>query len=378
MCSGLIKSVARVMRILYDGKIYEMLANGGVNRYFNNLISRLPERFVPAITTCQSHEVSYPAHQNLITFSYKRFGFRPGRVSFWIEKYYFRAVTAFNKFDIIHPTYYSSLTRQAIEKYRYPIVLTVWDMIHEIFPEQMDPDGQQAEEKRKAILAAQAIICISENTKKDLLERYSLPENKVTVTYLASEIDASFSHGSELVPTQPYYLYVGGRANYKNFKGLLLALAKVISLRQDITLCVIGFPFNDTEAKLIAELQLVNNIKHYGAAGDHHLAKLYRCSVALVYPSLYEGFGIPPLEAMSCGTAVVACNSSSIPEVVGDAALLFEPGATSDLADILLFLLDSSTERDRLIAKGYQRAKKFSWDKTVARTIDVYQSVATP
>lgn len=366
-----------MIRILYDGQIYAMQANGGINRYFNNLISKLPESVIPGLTTCQPREVNYPVNPNLKIFFYKRFGFRPGRVSYWLEKYYFRGVAAFHKFDVVHPTYYSSLTGKAIDKYRYPVVITVWDMIHELFAEQIDPNGQQAEEKRKAILAAQAIICISENTKKDLLERYSLPENKVTVTYLASEIDVALSHGSEPVPSQPYYLYVGARAGYKNFDGLLFAFAKAVSVRSDIALCIVGSPFNETEEKLIAELKLTDHIEHYDRASDRHLAKLYHSSVALVYPSLYEGFGIPPLEAMSCGTVVVACNCSSIPEVVGDAGLLFAPRATSsDLADILSFLLDSPIERDRLIAKGYQRVKAFSWDKTVTQTLDVYQSAS--
>lgn len=364
------------MRTLYDGKIYAMQKAGGINRYFANLIRRLPESYTPILTICQTQELNYPVHPNLKLIFYKRFGFQPGRVSYWLEKYYFRAVATLSRPDVIHPTYYSLLTRQEINKHRCPVVLTIWDMIHEQFAEQMDPMGQVAEEKRKAILAAQAIICISENTKKDLLELYSLPESKVTVTYLASEIDASLAHGSEPVPSRPYYLYVGSRSSYKNFDGLLAAIAKVVSVQPDIALCVVGEPFNHIEEKLIAALKLSEHIEHYKYASDRHLAKLYRCSVAFVYPSLYEGFGIPPLEAMSCGTAVVASNCSSIPEVVGDAGLLFNPKATGDLTDILLLLLDSPTERDRLIAKGQHRSQMFSWDKTVPQTIDVYRSVS--
>lgn len=364
------------MRVLYDGNIYSFQRAGGINRYFANLISRLPESFIPVLTTCQSREVNYPVHPNLKTFYYKRFDFRPKRLSYWLEEYYFRYVAGYNHFDIIHPTYYLLLTRQRIDKCCSPVVLTVHDMIHEIFSELIDPKGQQAEEKRKAILAAQAIICVSENTKKDLLERYLLPENRVTVTHLASEINASLSHGPEPVPSRPYYLYVGGRYRYKNFDGLLLAFAKAISVRPDIALCVVGSPFDEIEEKLIADLKLTDYIEHYGYACDRHLAKLYRCSVAFVYPSLYEGFGIPPLEAMSCGTPVVASNCSSIPEVVGDAGVLFNPKATGELADILLFLLDNPIERDRLITEGYQRAKAFDWDKTVAQTLDVYRAVA--
>ncbi|XWK85980.1 MAG: glycosyltransferase family 1 protein [Phormidium sp.] len=363
------------MRILYDGSVYIMQIHGGVSRYFSNIIKRLPENFEPIITTCRFPDAKFANHPNLKIYYYKRLGFRPGRFSYWIEKYYFRSVTLLSQPDIIHPTYYSSLTRQPLENYSRPIVITVHDMIHELFGEQMDSTGQQAEEKRKAIFAAQAIICVSKNTKKDLLERYSVPEDKITVTYHASEIDVSMSYGSEPVPSLPYYLYVGGRTVYKNFDRLLLAFAKAVSVQPEICLCVVGPPFNDTEQKLIAELKLTDRIEYYGYASDRHLAKLYRCSTAFVYPSLYEGFGIPLLEAMSCQTPVVASNCSSIPEVVGDAGLLFNPRSTNELADILLLLLDNPAERDRLIAKGQQRAKAFTWEKTVTQTIDVYRSL---
>lgn len=361
------------MRIFYDGQIYKIVPTQGISRYFANIISRLPESYTPLVTTYASG-VNYPDHQNIQLFKYRNF--RPGRVSSWLEKYYFNSVSNSNKFNLAHPTYYSLLSRQEINSYSCPVVLTVYDMIHELFSNQIDPSGRQIEEKRKAIHAAQMIICISENTKKDLLERYSLPEDKVKVTHLASSINASMAYGSEPVPSRPYYLYVGSRnSDYKNFNGLLSAFAKAVSIQPDLALCVVGLPLNRTEKKLIAQLKLTNYIEHYSYANDYHLAKLYRCSIALVYPSLYEGFGIPPLEAMSCGTVTVASDCSSIPEVVGDAGILFNPQATLDLADILLSLLDNSLERARLIAKGHQRAKMFSWDKTVEQTLDIYRSV---
>lgn len=364
------------MQILYDGQIYAMQTAGGINRYFANIISRLPDDWTPVFTTCELREINCPSHPYLKIQFYQRFGFWPGRVSYWLEKYYFRAATALSRSNLIHPTYYSLLTRQDMKQSPSPIVLTVWDMIHEIFAEQIDPDGRYSEEKRKAISAAQAIICISENTKRDLLKRYTIPEDRITITHLAAEIDASLAYGPEPVPDRPYLLYVGGRLGYKNFDGFLAAFAKVVSVRPDIALCVVGGPFNKAEKQLITDLKLEKHICLYPYASDTHLAKLYRCSLIFVYPSRYEGFGIPPLEAMACGTPVVASNVSSIPEVVGDAGVLFDPNLTNDLADILLDLLENSTKREHLIAKGYERAKSFSWDKTVAQTLDVYRSVA--
>lgn len=362
------------MRILYDGQIYKYQAAGGITRYFANLISRLPQSFMPHLTIPPQQEIIYPVHSNLKILKYN--SLRPLRLFNNLEKYYFQSIAAFKNFDIVHPTYYNSLTQQNLNKYCNPIVITVYDMVHEIFRNKIDPKGEHVELKRKAISTAQKIICISENTKKDLINFYSVPEEKITVTYLASSIDASLSYGTEPVPSHPYYLYVGSRdSNYKNFDTLLLAFRKAVSVKPEIKLCVVGYPFSETEVKLIADLNLSDRIEHYAYASDAHLAKLYRCSLAFVYPSLYEGFGIPPLEAMSCGTAVIASNCSSIPEVVADAGILFDPKSTSDLADILLLLLDNSAERDRLITKGHQRAKGFSWDKTVAQTLDVYYSV---
>lgn len=240
------------MNILYDGKIYLMQTAGGINRYFANIIEKLPKEFLPTLTTCQARNVNFPNHPNLKTFFYQRCGFRPHRVSYWLEKIYFQAIAKYKKFDLIHPTYYSLLTREDLNNYRVPIVITVHDMIHEMFY----PNAIDVEEKRKAIMSADAIICVSQNTKKDLLERYSLLEEKITVTYLASEIDTSLSYGSQSVPAHPYFLYVGNRLSYKNFDGLLSMFAKVASSNPEVRLCVIGSPFNPEELELIADLNL--------------------------------------------------------------------------------------------------------------------------
>lgn len=363
------------MKVFYDGQIYDYQTTGGISRYFANIISRLPANFYPTLTSSyRSSKLNQPTHPNLKLIEYKHF--RPNRLSKRVKPYYFRGATAFKTFDLIHPTYYSQLSGREFNGYRYPIVLTVHDMIHELFSSRIDPKGETAEAKRKAVLAAQAIICVSQSTKNDLLALYPSLEEKISVTYLASELNVNLAYGAETTPSRPYYFYIGSRdTSYKNFEGLLLAFSKVVSVNQELALCVVGSPFNQSELELIVELKLTKFIEHYGYANDSQLAKLYRCSLGFVYPSLYEGFGIPPLEAMSCGTPVIASNSSSIPEVVGDAGLLFNPKSREDLADHLLFLADHPAERDRLIAKGFERTKLFGWDKTAKQTLEVYQSV---
>ena len=363
------------MRILYDGEIYGNQKVGGINRYFDNIISRLPQEFEPILTSVRSRNDYHPSHPNLKLFNYKRFGFKPGRLCYWLEQYYFQAVEATNSHQVFHPTYYFLLTRQKFEKKCCPVVITVHDMIHEIFADEMDPQGQTAEIKRRAILAADILLCNSENTKKDLLERYKLPEERVLVTYLATEFNPNLAYGNENIPSRPFFLHVGGRGAYKNFNTLLTAFSKVVSQVPDAKLCVVGSPFDLLEQSKIAEMSLDNHIQNFGYVSDSHLAKLYRNCIAFVYPSLYEGFGIPLLEAMICQAPIIASNTSSFPEVVGDAGLLFDPTSLADLADRLLFMLDNPAERDILIAKGLERVKHFSWDMTATKTVEAYRYV---
>jgi len=362
------------MRVLYDGNIYTLQAAGGVNRYFANLISRLPADVTPHVMMCGRPTVNYPTNPAMKIYNYRRF--RPAGVSYRLEKMFFNYVASARRYDLAHPTYYTLLTRQELNGYRCPVVITVWDMIHELFPAELDPSGRNAEQKRRAIMAAQAVICISENTKKDLLEMYPVDEKKVKVTPLAPGIDPGMIHGPEPVPDRPYFLYVGLRYGYKNFEGLLTAFASVHQKRPETLLCVVGASFSKSETQKIAQLGLDKAVECFGHVSDPHLAKLYHCSVAFVYPSLYEGFGIPPLEAMACGTPVVVSNRSSLPEVVGDAGLLFDPDKMSDLADIMVTLANNPSQREQLIAKGIAQAKGFSWEKTVAQTMEVYRSVA--
>ena len=355
-----------------------MQSAGGINRYFANIIGGLPDRFQPSLVVDQKRHVNYPSHPKLKFYQlgkqrFENFSYRGSLYFSRIEDALLRRRLAHESFDVFHPTYYTLLTNQDLDR-RLPTVITVWDMIHELFPREMDPTGQRAEEKRRAIMSAKRIICISESTKRDLLAKYAVSESVVSVTYLASELDATMSHGPEPVPKRPYYFYVGSRSAYKNFDRLMRALARVVCSKQDIALCVVGTDFTEAENQLITELKLTRNVEHYGHPIDSHLAKLYRNSVGLVYPSLYEGFGIPPLEAMACETVAIVSNRSSIPEVVGDAGLMFDPYSDDQLTDILRSLPENESLRTELICKGKHRAREFSWQKTVAQTIEVYRS----
>jgi glycosyltransferase involved in cell wall biosynthesis len=365
------------MVILYDGEIYSLQRMGGINRYFDEIISGLPLEASPVlISTRAAAEHVDAAHPRLKVHTYKRSGFQSGRLSHRIEPFYFRAAVALRRPNLAHPTYYSLLSRQGLDAYRCPVVLTVHDMIHELFPRELDPTGAEASVKREAILAANAIICVSENTRRDL-ERF-LPEaisKCVGVIPLASRFQPSTT--TEITPLRSpsSFVYVGGRRPYKNFGRLLTAFAAAVRLRRDLFLTVVGSPFTEEELSIIQAQGLMPKIKHFTNASDSMLANIYRDSIALVYPSLYEGFGIPPLEAMACGTAVIAANSSSIPEVVGNASLLFDPYSSDELAAQMLRLVDSPSLRADLITLGRQRTQQFSWKRTVEQVWNVYKTL---
>lgn len=360
------------MKIFYDGSILYAQKVGGVNRYFSQIISHLPDSYQPTLVCSQNNGDNFPKHPNLNLVTVNLF--QPIQVSARWMRWKFQKEFENIDCDFVHPTYYVPLTWRNIKQCHKPIVLSVWDFIHETFPEAMDPDGEHRLIKARAIRAADIIICISENTKTDLLKFYGDNlDQKIVVTPLASSITREQSFNQTSVPPYPYLLYVGSRAVYKGFDRLLHAFSRIASLNADLRLCVAGKPFNADETRKINSLGVAEKVVNLGFVDDHHLAKLYRCSLAFVYPSDYEGFGIPPLEAMACGTPVIAADSSSLPEVVGNAGLLFKTDLQNDLEDKLLSVINHSGERDRLINAGYERVKLFSWDATIRNTLKIYQ-----
>lgn len=363
------------MRVFYDGIIYDIQRTGGINRYFTNLINALPPDAVPLLSLRREIEMLRPQHPALTVHVSKQYRFRPRRIARQLETLLLAQKTSTFKFDVAHPTYYHLLTEKPLGSYRCPTVITIYDMIYELFSDTLPEADKVIALKRQAIEAAQAILCISESTRRDLLSFYPAVEQKVFVTPLASDITAQMGFRQEPVPCRPYFLHVGNRTYYKNFSQLLLCFSQIVPKHSELALCVVGTPFSDEERSEIAALGLEAQVEHFGFVDDEHLAKLYRGSLALVYPSRYEGFGIPLLEAMTCDTVVIAANRSSIPEVTGEAALLFDPDVPDTLTDLLRAVSEGMFARNALVEKGRQQAQKFSWARTAVETATVYRTL---
>jgi glycosyltransferase involved in cell wall biosynthesis len=364
------------MRILYDGMIYQRQAAGGINRYFEKLIGNLPSNITPIMTSSKMRMTNFPQNAKL-QMHLKRFQLpRPFRkLGRAVQAARFDAVSRALKPDLVHATYYDTLGKIEKSKNGPPLVVTVHDMTHEKFPRLLDRRGKHAAIKKRAIGRADAIICVSHRTRDDLLERFPECESHTCVIYHATELGQLAPGNWRPQSDRPYFLFVGSRSSYKNFDRLLRAFQVVTAKHPEVQLRTVGSQFSKQERERIASLGLEDHVLSEGLVGDQRLAQIYRSGVALVYPSLYEGFGLPLLEAMSCGTPVMAANCSCIPEVVQDAALLFDPYSETELVAGLLSLLNDAQQRETLVEKGKIRCKDFSWSKASMQTVGVYQSL---
>ena len=362
------------MRIFYDGQIFAWQPAGGIGRYFANLIRELPPSFEPTLTLYGGEQnVLVPAHANLAVV--RRRAFRPQALARRVAARHFARALATSEPHVVHPTYYSMLSGQRLDRLDRPLVVTVHDMIHERFRAELDPAGHVVAAKRRAILAADAVICVSENTRQDLVDAYPVADDRIFVVPEASELERPSTPAP--TPSKPYFLYVGSRSHsYKNFDRVLHALAAVRAQGAECELRLAGPPLERAEIGRLRASGLTDAVHAAPWVDDAQLAHLYAGSVALIYPSLYEGFGIPPLEAMRCGTAVIAGNVASVPEVVGDAALLIDPTSVEALAHAMLELSERPDRRAALVAAGAARVRLFSWAETARRTVAVYESLS--
>jgi len=362
------------MNVLFDGQIFVAQPTGGISRYYTFLASGLNEE--PGVRA----RIIAPLHRNehlsaspgapVWGVGVPRH-WRVGKISRLAMRAASPGASALLRPDIVHETYYDTSRYLTVGKRR---VTTVYDMIHELYY----PGDPTTEHKKRTLARCEHVICISHNTKKDLCELLDFPPERASVTHLAyDDFSGSIGSGPPLVlGGAPYILFVGNRSGHKNFIGLMKAFALLPDLVRNFRLAYFGGPpLNDEERASAAEIGLPPDTLVHLSGGDALLGQAYANATAFVYPSLYEGFGIPPLEAMSAGCPVLSSNSSSLPEVVGDAALLFDPADVEALRDALDRVAQSDTLRQDLIQRGHKQRRQFSRERCVAETLAVYRGI---
>jgi glycosyltransferase involved in cell wall biosynthesis len=268
-------------------------------------------------------------------------------------------------------------------------VVTIHDCIHLRFPQYLP--NRLAHLYAKTFLwtathQANRIITVSEASKRDILQYFRIPPEKIEVIY--NGIDERFwippsEDEMERVRqryqlTDPFILYAGNIRPHKNLERLIDAFQQLRRSGFDqLKLLIIGDEISKyaTLRRAVHRHKLYKHVRFLGFVPDHTLAALYRLAAVFVFPSLYEGFGLPPLEAMASGTPVVTSNVSSLPEVVGDAALLVDPYDTEAIAGAVRMALTDEKLRADLRARGLARAREFSWASAAARVREIYEEV---
>lgn len=380
------------MNILFDYQAFEMQPFGGVSKSYAEIIAHLKTIEVNArlaikesdnehlIQTGISPSIKPLGTANKYWFGDKKLfrgqrrllrkglslaGYHNDFLS--INQDYCIKLLKRQQFDIFEPTFFYSYFLPYLKN--KPFVLTVHDMI----PEITEHDTPQAQQKKKLCPLATHIHVPSESTKKDLVNILNIDPNKVTVT----------PHGSPALPTThhpspyrfPYLLYVGARWSYKNFAPFVEECAIIIAKHPEIHVVCTGSSFTPEEEKLIADHGLTQHLLQT-YANEEGLQALYQNAVAFIYPSAYEGFGIPILEAFVCGCPVFLNNASCFPEVGGEAAIYFDINRRGDLMEhIEVFLQAPEQDRTDMIARGLERAKLFSWEESAKKLLHVYNTI---
>jgi glycosyltransferase involved in cell wall biosynthesis len=373
----LFKNECKKMKILYDHQIFTTQKYGGISRYFYELIREFHkieniETKVPLLVS-NNHYVS---DKKFVKF-----------IEFLPDNYFrgkYRLFNLFNKpntilalrkqnFAIFHPTYYDPFFLNYIGD--KPFVLTVYDMIHEKFNEMFASSDKTSQNKRLLAERASKVIAISESTKKDLMELFGTDESKIEVVYLGNSMFPKLdTHLSFDIPKK-YILFVGSRGGYKNFERFIKSVSEILHQDRELfVVCAGGSKFTSGEMQLFSHLDIIGQISQYDL-NDDNLAHFYKNALAFVFPSLYEGFGIPILESFACGCPLLCSNTSSLPEIAGEGAYYFDPYNEESIHNVVLKVLEDTSLRNDLILKGYERLKKFSWQQTAEQTKKIYESV---
>ncbi len=338
--------------LVFDGIVYSLQKYGGITNYFTNLINNLifVENIDAQLMLYGNPQLSSSISIKLIQNKYRT-----------LERY--RSVSNIPDGSIMHSSYYRISKNKKVKN-----VITLYDFTYEKFNNKFR-SIPHTKQKKKALQSADAILCISENTKNDLLYFYpALNSNKVFVTHLSAGYEfysINISYKKRI--KSPFVLFVGSRRGYKNFK----IAVEGISLVKNISLSIIGGGKLTNKELALLSSKLPGRFTIYSGLDSRRLNELYNQAICLVYPSLYEGFGIPILEAMQANCPVICNDVSSIPEVAGDGAILLQQCNAESISSAIDTL--NNEENFALYQnKGFENSLRFSWENTAKQTMDIY------
>ena len=359
------------IRVLFDTQAFRMQRFGGISRYFVELIRRLPLFNVPPTLPMPLVDNEHAVAAGLSS----KIGLGALSSHDWLRWLLYRLlagsdslVSNLGSYDVLHRTFYS-----APKTVPRPSVCTVVDMIPELFP-QYFPHGNPHFQKRQVVEASDLVLSISESTSRDIAQVYGYSPERVVTTPLGIDL-AAFTDAPRLNHPfrSPYVLFVGNRDGYKNFRRFSVAAAAVLATHPELSLALVGgVSLREDEQEVFSTAGVLDRVKQ-ATVSDATLPTVYREAQLFVFPSEYEGFGLPILESFACNCPLAASRASCFPEVGGDAAEYFDPKSVDDIGHAMERVLGSSTRADELRRLGRERVKSFSWERTAALTAAVYR-----
>ncbi|HEX7366401.1 MAG TPA: glycosyltransferase family 1 protein [Pelobium sp.] len=365
-----------MQKIFFDHQKFSTQKFGGISRYFANIIDAIKNNqefdYLLGVANSQNFYIkneqqflNHPITNYLLKSEY---GFR----TFKTNELYCKYLLKQNRFDVFHPTYYDPYFIKNLKK---PMVTTIHDMTYERLPAYFWAKDPLTAQKRMSAQRADKIIAISETTKKDLLTYLEVDERKVEVIYHGIDLEHKLQvEEINNLPTE-YLFFVGDRGGYKNFYLLLDAFAALSKKHPNLNLVLSG------GGKLLgADVEIINRLKintkvHHYQVNDAQLNYLYQNALAFIYPSLYEGFGLPILEAFKASCPVLLSNNDCFLEIAKEAAVFFHRYSLEDLTAQIENLIGNQTLRQSLVAKGSERLKAFPLTKSMDKTLKLYKTL---
>jgi glycosyltransferase involved in cell wall biosynthesis len=365
--------VAELTRVAFDDQIFTGQARGGVARYYTELLAAL--RAHPELGIQVDTPFRWVVNDHLLDHDPVHYRRAPLPAALQRAKVLrllnqLRFGRARRRAGLLHHTHFSL---EALEQPATKRICTVYDMIPELFPEYVPGDAHQA--KTAYVDACDAVLCISETTRTDVLRHYGSLDKPVVATPLGVG-EAFFGGRPTATRWGDYVLFLGHRFTYKDFDVALRAFARLAPAHPQLRLlCAGGPPFSPEELARLDELGIAARVDH-AVPEDHELPDVYASARCFVFPTRYEGFGLPTVEAFAAGCPVVLADQPCSVEVGGEAALFFPAGDDDALAAHVERLLADEQERARCIEAGRQRAQTFTWLETARRTAAVYRELA--
>ncbi|MGJ1324204.1 glycosyltransferase family 4 protein [Sphingobacterium faecium] len=364
------------MKVLFDYQIFVAQKFGGISRYFAELMNGVDKvEGMSSSLNVFGNINHYLSEKHIGAFNFvekiKKYERKTHKI---IKKNQLVTLNSLldPSIDVFHPTYYDPYFIQVLNK---PLVITIHDMIYENYPDIFSSDSPIAHHKRLHIEKADKIIAVSEKTKSDILKYYNLNEDKIEVVYHGIDLNQSLVSEDIRNLPQSYILYVGNRYGYKNFSLLIQAFSKLSIEFPELKLVLAGSSLAISEQELLYRNHITDKVIQVQAT-DEQLNLLYMKALFFVYPSLYEGFGLPILEAFKNGCPVLLSNASCFPEIAGDAAAYFEAGSLDSFVSEMKSLLESELLREDLVKKGKEKLLNYSIHSCIEKTIKIYKSLA--